>query len=128
MQVVQGTGAPGGGVSVRIRGNSSVSRGNSPLYVVDGVPLTNTGNLSQTSSEGTTNALADINPNDIESIEVLKDASAASIYGVRGGNGVVIITTKRGQAGKAKFNLNFYRGVQQLNNGLDYIGARDNRS
>ena len=128
VQVVQGTGAPGGGVSVRIRGNSSVSRGNSPLYVVDGVPLTNTGNLSQTSAEGTTNALADINPNDIESIEVLKDASAASIYGVRGGNGVVIITTKRGQAGKAKFNLNFYRGVQQLNNGLDYIGARDNRA
>ncbi|NJN28280.1 MAG: TonB-dependent receptor [Cyclobacteriaceae bacterium] len=128
VQVVQGTGAPGGGVSVRIRGNASVSRGNSPLYVVDGVPLTNTGNLSQTSNEGTTNALADINPNDIESIEVLKDASAASIYGVRGGNGVVLITTKRGQAGKAKFNLNFYQGVQQLNNGLDYIGARDNRT
>ena len=128
VQVIQGTGAPGGGVSVRIRGNASVSRGNSPLYVVDGVPLTNTGNLSQTSAEGTTNALADINPNDIESIEVLKDASAASIYGVRGGNGVVLITTKRGKAGKPAFNVNFYRGVQQLNNGLDYIGARDNRA
>ena len=87
------SGKLGQGIQVRVRGASSVSASNQPLYVIDGIPVT-TQNLS--SSEAATNPMADINPNDIESIQVLKDASAAAIYGARASNGVVLITTKSG--------------------------------
>src|SRR5215210_5008812 len=100
--VQQQNGKVGQGINIRIRGASSISAGNEPLYVVDGIPLTSD-NLS--SSGSPTNALADININDIESIEILKDASSAAIYGSRASNGVVIITTKKGKAGSSKIEF-----------------------
>jgi TonB-linked SusC/RagA family outer membrane protein len=113
VQITTNSGTPGGGVTVRVRGSSSISASNQPLYVIDGVPLT-TGDFSQLGFGGQSiNALTDINPNDIESIEVLKDASAAAIYGSRAANGVVLITTKRGKTGKTQFNFNTYAGFQE---------------
>jgi len=105
LQVVQNSGAPGGtgGTSIRIRGISSVNGSNNPLIVLDGFPLPD-----QTAD----NVLNAISPNDIESIDVLKDAAAASIYGVRGSNGVVIINTKRGKEGKSTISFDYYRGIQ----------------
>ncbi len=94
----------GQGIQVRVRGSASVSASNQPLYVIDGTSVT-TANLSNTSAA--TNPLADINPNDIESIDILKDASAAAIYGSRGSNGVVLITTKSGRAGVTQFDANY---------------------
>lgn len=114
VQVVAASGTPGGSVSVRVRGPSSINAGNQPLYVVDGVPIS-TGSNSQIGFGGQqANALTDINPTDIESIEVLKDASAAAIYGSRASNGVVLITTKRGKAGKTQVSLNTYYGQQEI--------------
>ncbi|MCW3089774.1 MAG: TonB-dependent receptor [Ferruginibacter sp.] len=111
--VKQTTGVPGKAFSVQVRGSGSISGGNEPLYVLDGFPLSvnssNTGNGNFT----TGNPLDNINPNDIESIEVLKDAAAAAIYGSRASNGVVLITTKRGKTGKPKINLNAYGGYNQ---------------
>jgi TonB-dependent starch-binding outer membrane protein SusC len=114
VQVTQNSGVPGSAITVRVRGSSSISAGNSPLYVVDGMPLVQ-GNFSQI--DGTfggqgIEALSDLNPNEIESIEVLKDASAAAIYGSRASNGVVLITTKRGRAGRAEINFGTYYGNQ----------------
>ncbi len=119
VQVIQNTGAPGGGATVRIRGIASISGGNEPLYVIDGVPI-KSGNFAASNQLGSVglNALADINPNDIASIEVLKDASAASIYGSRASNGVVLITTKRGSAGKPTLNIGSYYGVQRI---IDFL-------
>ncbi len=111
VQVVQNSGTPGGGVTVRVRGTTSINAGNDPLYIVDGVPVS-AGNLSSVYRGSQTNALADINPNDIESMEVLKDASASAIYGARAANGVVLITTKRGKSGKPSFSFNYYTGLQ----------------
>lgn len=96
VQVTQNSGAPGGGISVSIRGTNSLS-GNEPLYVVDGVPISG-------QADGNTNALSAINPADIVSMEVLKDASATAIYGSRASNGVVMITTRRGEAGRTKIS------------------------
>lgn len=99
-------GVPGGSSSVIIRGVGSISAGSTPLYVVDGVQMnTNTGSINTQN-----NPLNFINPDDIESIEVLKDAAAASIYGARAGNGVILVTTKKGKAGKTKFSVNVLRG------------------
>jgi TonB-linked SusC/RagA family outer membrane protein len=115
VQVFQNSGTPGAGITVRVRGASSINSGNQPLYVIDGVPM-NTGDYSALSANlggQTVNALSDINPNDIASIEILKDAAACAIYGARASNGVVLITTKRGQAGNTTYNLNFYGGLQQ---------------
>ncbi|MDX5438687.1 MAG: SusC/RagA family TonB-linked outer membrane protein, partial [Pontibacter sp.] len=114
VQISQNSGAPGGGISVRVRGATSISASNQPLYVVDGVPLT-TGDFSQLGFGGqSVNAVTDLNPNDIESIDILKDASAAAIYGSRAANGVVLITTKRGAARKTQINFNTYFGSQRL--------------
>ncbi|AXY72754.1 TonB-dependent receptor [Paraflavitalea soli] len=96
--ITQNTGAPGDGVVVRIRGIGTINN-NDPLYIIDGVP--------------TKDGINQISPNDIESISVLKDASAASIYGARASNGVVVITTKKGKTGKPRLSLNAYTGVQQ---------------
>ncbi|MCS6905868.1 MAG: TonB-dependent receptor [Bacteroidia bacterium] len=115
VQIFQNSGTPGAGITVRVRGASSINSGNQPLYVIDGVPM-NTGDfgvLSENLGGQTINALSDINPNDIASIEILKDAAACAIYGARASNGVVLITTKRGQAGNTIYNLNFYSGIQQ---------------
>lgn len=112
----------GQGIKVRVRGASSVSAGNEPLYVVDGIILT-TDNQSSTSSA--TSPLADINFNDVESINVLKDASASAIYGSRASNGVVLITTKKGKAGKTKINFNYYTGTSQATRQRAFLNATD---
>ncbi len=109
VQVVAQDGAPGGGVSIRIRGIGSINASNEPLYVIDGIPITaGNGPLSTTDFDNggrSANPLASINPNDIENIVVLKDAASTAIYGSRGANGVVLITTKSGKAGDAKIEL-----------------------
>ncbi|MFD1468329.1 SusC/RagA family TonB-linked outer membrane protein [Hymenobacter caeli] len=114
VQVTQSSGTPGSGVNVRVRGAASIGASNEPLYVVDGLPV-NTGNTTQLGTGNQlTNGLNDINPNDIESIEVLKDAASAAIYGSRGSNGVVLVTTKRGKSGKARIDLDYYTGGQSV--------------
>lgn len=105
VQVIQGSGLAGSGSIIRVRGVASVSAGADPLYVVDGIPITQDPFLGGNSGAMNTNPLASINPADIESIEILKDVSAAGIYGSRGGNGVILVTTKRGKSGKPAFNF-----------------------
>ena len=105
VQVTQSSAAPGGGISIRIRGSGSINAGNEPLYVIDGFPIDNTSSVVAngngfTGSPPPPNPLNALNPADIESIEILKDASAAAIYGSRGANGVVLITTKKGKDGQ----------------------------
>lgn len=118
VQVTQTTGAPGGGAAVRIRGAGSLSAGNEPLYVIDGFPVTN-------DYDQRNNPLNTINPADIESIQVLKDASATAIYGSRGSNGVVIITTKSGKSGTTRMNLTVTTGVQTVEKLIDVLNARE---
>lgn len=126
VQVAQNSGTPGAAISVRIRGSSSISGGNEPLYVIDGVPM-NQGDfsrLSQISFGGQDlDAISDLNPNEIESIEILKDASAAAIYGSRASNGVVLITTRRGQAGRPEINFGAYWGQQEMWRRIDLLNA-----
>ncbi len=125
VQVVSNSGTPGGGISVRVRGVSSINAGNSPLYVVDGIPII-TGDYGQIGFSGQTiNAISDLNPNDIESISVLKDASATTIYGSRASNGVILITTKKGSAEKTTINFSTYYGVQKVGKTLDMLNARE---
>ena len=116
VNVTQNSGAPGGGISVQIRGINSLN-GNEPLYVVDGIAMSgNTG--------GGSSVMSSLNPSDITSIEVLKDASATAIYGSRASNGVVLITTKRGQAGNAKVNYEGMTGWQSLPKKLDMMNLK----
>ncbi|PWS31757.1 SusC/RagA family TonB-linked outer membrane protein [Pedobacter paludis] len=110
----------GQGITVRVRGASSVTAGSEPLYIVDGIPIT-TADLSSTSAP--TSALADINTNDIESIEVLKDAAASAIYGARASNGVVLITTKQGKVGKTLIQFNALGGVSTPSNHREFLNA-----
>jgi len=107
------TGVPGKALSIQIRGSGSISGGNEPLYVIDGFPLSVNSSNTSNGSFSTGNPLDNINPNDIENIQVLKDAAAAAIYGSRASNGVVLITTKRGQTGKPKVSFNVYGGYNQ---------------
>ena len=109
VQVTSVSGKPGAGLSLRIRGSSSISAGNEPLYVVDGIPMTDISSYSA---------------NDIESISVLKDAASASIYGTRAANGVVVITTKKGKAGKSRIDFNTYFGTSTLTKKLDVLDSR----
>jgi len=125
VQVTNNSGAPGGGVSIRIRGTSSLGAGNEPLYVVDGVPINNTQTFNQQTGEERVNGMSNINPADIQSIEILKDAASTSIYGARAANGVVLITTKRGKAGKPQIDLNTWYGFSQVTNRYDLLGASD---
>jgi len=140
VQVVQSSGAPGGAVQVRVRGVNSTAGGgaNQPLYVVDGIPLAwneganslSVGNEGSTGGSASNGAspLASINPNDIESIEVLKDASATAIYGSRAANGVVLITTKAGKAGRTQISFDAYYGVQSLRKKIPVTNARERMS
>ena len=112
VNVTSGGGAPGSATSIRIRGGSSLNASNDPLIVIDGFPLDNT------SPGGVSNALSQINPNDIETFTVLKDASATAIYGSRASNGVIIITTKKGKAGQVQFN---YNGNVSVSTPIDFI-------
>ncbi len=124
VQVVSNSGAPGDGMSVTVRGQSTLNSGNEPLYVIDGVPV-QSNSISQLNgweSHGL-NPLADINPQDIESIEILKDGSSTAIYGSRAANGVILITTKRGREGKPQINVNLYTGVSKLTRKLSVLNA-----
>ena len=116
VQITTASGQPGSQSQVRIRGIGSISAGTEPLYIVDGVPIA-TGDFSQQSS--TTSALSHINPNDIESVTVLKDAAATAIYGSRASNGVILITTKRGLEGATQFNFRSQAGFSSRTN-ADY--------
>ncbi len=109
VQITQSSGKLGAGVQIRVRGAASISAGNDPLYVIDGIPVTSQDGNS-TSNE-TYSPLADIDPNDIESIDILKDASASAIYGSRASNGVVLVTTKRGRAGRTNVNIGYFTGI-----------------
>lgn len=113
VQVTGNSGQPGASTQIRIRGISSINAGNDPLWVIDGIPV-QTGDQSYFTN--TSNAMSAINPNDIESITVLKDAAAASIYGSRAANGVVLVTTKSGRAGKASVNARVKLGASLLAN------------
>jgi TonB-linked SusC/RagA family outer membrane protein len=128
VQISQGSGAPGGGLNIRIRGGSSINAGNEPLYVIDGVPVYNNNkdpSGSSYTSYTPTNALTSIDPNDIESIQILKDASATAIYGSRGSNGVIIITTKRGRGNRTSVSYNAYYGMQKLSGKLDLMNGTE---
>jgi TonB-linked SusC/RagA family outer membrane protein len=123
--IAQNNGVPGGAIQVQIRGQNSLSSGGIPLYVIDGVPFTNfnggqpaTDNLNAFGTSGASGGVSPfsmINPSDIERIDILKDADATSIYGSRGANGVVLITTKKGKTGRVKVGLNFNSGFTELN-------------
>lgn len=118
VQVQQNSGTPGGSSSIRIRGINSLSESNEPIFVIDGVVI------DAATGSGSDNALASINPSDIVSMDILKDASATAIYGSRGANGVIIITTKRGKAGEARVTYDGYIGVQQMPKKLDLLNLR----
>ena len=115
--IQQNTGAPGNAPSIKVRGLGSISAGNGPLVVVDGQPL---------NSGSTTNAggLNQLNPNDIEKIDVLKDASATAIYGSRGSNGVIMVTTRRGKSGQSRINFDYYTGTQEISKKMDMLNAQ----
>ena len=119
IQISQNSGSPGGNVSVRIRGTNSINGTSEPLYVVDGIQISNGGGINDVSP------LSTINPNDIESVEVLKDASASAIYGARAANGVVLITTKRGKSGGTRVTLDSYFGVQKITKTLPLLNAAE---
>jgi len=124
VQVTQNSGQPGSTATIRIRGGNSISFGNAPLYVIDGFIIYNNNDYTNVGSNGTSsNALATINPDDIESIEVLKDASATAIYGSHGANGVVIVTTKKGKKGINNVTFNTYYGTQRVAKKLDLLNA-----
>ena len=137
VNVTPNSGRPGGAAAIRIRGGTSISANNEPLYVVDGVPLSlnnnrqatigaTAGNTQIFNQEGV-NPLNSINPADIASMEILKDASATAIYGSRGANGVIIITTKRGQEGRATLTYDTYAGISKVAKKYDVLGAEGYR-
>ncbi|WP_433900278.1 SusC/RagA family TonB-linked outer membrane protein [Sphingobacterium puteale] len=125
VQVTQTSGQPGGGVSIRIRGGASVQGGNEPLYVIDGFPVYNQAESTGVGSGAPMNPLASINPADIEGIEVLKDAAATAIYGSRGANGVILVTTKKGKAGHLQLNYDGSIGAQSVLKKIDVLNAHD---
>lgn len=125
VQITGANGVAGGGnTKIQIRGTNSIAAGGNPLIVVDGVPISNQDVSADVMGSGT-NALADLNIDDIASVDVLKDASAAAIYGARGANGVIIITTKQGKEGKTKFNFNYKSGFVQETNRLELLSAEE---
>jgi len=137
VNISQNSGKPGASNTVRIRGGTSLTGSNDPLYVIDGVPISTTANVNQSNIRGTgtdvfdqepSNPLQTLNSNDIESITVLKDASATAIYGSRGANGVIVITTKKGKAGAAQVVYNGQVGVSTVSNKLDVLNADQYRS
>ncbi len=123
VQIIQGSGLAGSASVVRIRGIGSITASGDPLYVIDGIPIISDPFLRGNSSAMNQNPLASLNPNDIESVEVLKDAGAAGIYGSRGANGVILVTTKRGKSGKASFNYNNKLGLSTYANKPDFVNS-----
>ena len=124
VQVTQNSGDPGNGITVRVRGAASVSASNQPLYVIDGVPMQSQDFAQLGPNAQGLSAVTGLDPNEIESITVLKDAASAAIYGSRGSNGVVMITTKRGQQGKTRFSINAYTGWQEAAKQLSLMNAQ----
>jgi len=122
VNITSNGGAPGAGSTIRIRGGASLSASNDPLIIIDGVQLSG-GGIS-----GSANALALINPNDIETFTILKDASAAAIYGSRASNGVIIVTTKKGRSGKAAFTFNTQVSVGKITKKIDVLSAEEFRA
>jgi iron complex outermembrane receptor protein len=133
VQVINNSGAPGGASTIRVRGISSIRSGNAPLIVVDGVPLSNSSSQPGFNAPGLgatpgDNPLNFINSNDIASMDVLKDASATAIYGSRGANGVIVITTKKGTSGAPKIELNTQVGVSNILREIDVLDANEYRA
>ncbi len=134
VNITQNNGEPGGGMTVRVRGSNSIRSGQDPLYVVDGIPLDNSnltpggGGAAGYGSGGSKNPLSFINPEDIESIDILKDASSTAIYGARGANGVILITTKKGKSGAGTISYDSYVGVSTIREKIDVLSAADFRS
>ena len=131
LEITQSSGVPGESFKVRIRGTNSIASGNDPLYIIDGVPFTSA-SMSFAETSGTIlgspstqgySPLNSINPADIESIEVLKDADATAIYGSRGSNGVILITTKKGKSGQTKIDFNLYSGIAQVPHQMDLLNT-----
>jgi len=118
------TGYPGSGYSVKLRGQNSISSGNDMLYIVDGVPFISTSLSQFSAANGNQSPLSSINPSDIEQIDILKDADATAIYGSRGANGVMLITTKKGKAGKAVFDVNVYSGFSSANSKVNMLNTQ----
>ncbi|MFT4204205.1 MAG: TonB-dependent receptor [Chitinophagaceae bacterium] len=125
--VTQTSGQPGAGVSVQIRGSNSINASSDPLYVIDGFPVNNDYSITNSGVAvgPNLNPLSSINPSDIESIDVLKDASATAIYGSRGANGVVMVTTKRGSRNKSSINLESYYGTQKVIRTIPLLNAKE---
>src|SRR6185295_19121375 len=131
VQVTSASATPGGGISIRVRGTASITGNSEPLYVIDGFPIENDpdaaspGDGGRATASVAPNPMSALNPNDIESIEVLKDASATAIYGSRGANGVVIITTRRGRAGRPQVTIDTYTGMQNVIRRYDLLDAHE---
>jgi len=131
VQIYQKSGEPGAAMSVQIRGVTSITGNNAPLYVIDGMPINDAAAIGSASTGGATSnpnnrsPLNALNPSDIASIEILKDASATAIYGSRGANGVVLITTKKGKEGKISVNYNATYGQQQIANTQNFMTGEE---
>lgn len=127
MFITQHTGVPGSGFTVRLRGQNSIANGNDPLYIIDGIPFTSTpiGSRSLNNIIVGGNPMSFIDVSEIESIEILKDADATAIYGSRGANGVILITTKKGKAGKTKGEINFYTGAGKVTRTMDLLNTSE---
>jgi len=131
VQINQASSEPGGGLAVRIRGSNSLNASNEPLYVIDGFPIDNSPNLSSggvaqvSQNQSPRNPLNALNPGDIQSIEILKDASATAIYGSRGANGVILITTKKGKQGRMNITYDVYGGVQGVTEKLNVLSTSE---
>lgn len=131
VEFIQNDGEPGAAFTVRIRGAATIRAGNDPLYVIDGYPvdINNPGLANSGSTRfSPKNALEFLNPQDIASIDILKDASAAAIYGARGANGVILITTKKGAIGKPRFSYSTYVGMSQLRKKVDVLSPQEFRN
>lgn len=123
LMINSSSGMAGSGISVRIRGENSIKQGNDPLYIIDGVPFISDALNTFEGANGMQNPMSTINPNDIARIDVLKDADATAIYGSRGANGVVLITTKKGKTGDNKVSFNIYSGVSKINRKIDFMNT-----
>lgn len=126
LDATSSSGQPGSSINIRIRGGNSINGGNEPLYVIDGVLIYNANSATDTGQDvsgANVNPLASINPSDIESIEVLKDVSASAIYGSRGANGVIIVTTKNGKRGGVKVDYGYSIGISSVRKKLDLLNA-----
>jgi TonB-linked SusC/RagA family outer membrane protein len=125
VQVISQSGVLGSGFKVQIRGTSSINASSEPLYVIDGIPVEVKDIGAPYGNQRTSTLNGLVNPNDVEKIEVLKDATATAIYGSRGANGVVMITTKKGKSGKTTYNFNYYQGLSTFSNVPDFLTARE---